>query len=139
MRRTSASATTTPGVNATPYNVTAHPWTSDGCTWVPDNGTHSAYVYIGRYPYGTSVLYAAWWDFNHACMHHDGCYRGHWRDRATCDAWFLNDMNASCAALHPSNSAARYVCGQKASQYYSGVRAFGQRAYDRWTHEIAMA
>src|SRR4051812_25277126 len=68
---TGADATTTPGVNATPYNEGGEWWTTDGCSVVPDSGPD--------------------FNFHHACVHHDGCYRNHWSDRATCDQWFLND------------------------------------------------
>lgn len=111
-----AAATTTPGVQATPYNNGAHPWSTDGCSVVPD--------------WGPSWTGGAWFDFNHACIHHDGCYRGHWSDRGTCDRWFLNDMIASCNAIHPWwNPGARSSCYAQANTYYAGVRAFGNSAY----------
>jgi len=122
-----ASATTTSGVNATPYNNTYHPWTTDGCSVVPDWGTS------GFYPY-------AWFDFNHACIHHDGCYRNRWADRATCDLWFLNDMNASCNAIHPWwNVPNRTSCKGMASLYYTGVRTLGASAYAYRTHSAPLA
>jgi len=111
-----ASATTTTGVQATPYNNSAHPWTTDGCSVVPD--------------WGTSATGGAWFDFNHACIHHDGCYRGHWSDRATCDRWFLNDMIASCNAIHPWwRPDSRSSCYGQANIYYTGVRTLGGSAY----------
>jgi hypothetical protein len=130
-----ASATTTPGVNATPYNATAHPWDTDGCSVVPDSGLHTSKVWTG---YGT-LPHTASFDFNHACVHHDGCYRGRWASRATCDSWFLNDMRASCAASHPRSWASREVCANKAYQYYLGVRAFGAGAYAATSSHIPIA
>ena len=82
----------------------SHGWPTDGCTAVPD----------------------LW--FNHACVHHDGCYAYHWADRATCDAWFRNDMLAACAARLLPNLIA--TCAGTAMIYYGGVRVFGQRYYD---------
>ncbi|MGH9156722.1 MAG: hypothetical protein ACRD1K_13000, partial [Acidimicrobiales bacterium] len=79
-----ASATQTPGVNATPYNDGSHWWSSDGCSVVPDSGFHTKNVYVGRPPWGASVPVTASWDFHHACVHHDGCYRNRWASRETC-------------------------------------------------------
>ena len=55
---TPAGATTGHGAVATPANLTPHPWPYDGCSASPERGPG--------------------WDFHHACIHHDGCYRGHW-------------------------------------------------------------
>jgi Prokaryotic phospholipase A2 len=131
-----AEATTQPGVNATPYNNSSHPWTTDGCSVVPDSGIHTAKVAYGSYPFLAYATVSASWNFNHACIHHDGCYRNHWASRGTCDSWFLNDMRASCSAIHPSSSSKRAVCNDKAAQYYAGVRAFGGPAYNGWSHYI---
>lgn len=109
----SAGATTTPGVSATPYNNGSHPWSTDGCSVVPDSGS-----YLGAY-----------WNFNHACIHHDGCCRLRWASRSTCDSWFLNDMRASCGAIHPRSTTRRTLCGQVTWTYYTSVRAFGSSAY----------
>lgn len=115
----SAWATTTPGVNATPGNWTTHGWTSDGCTAVPDTGTYRGVYY----------------DFGHACAHHDGCYSRHWASRATCDDWFYNDMVASCNYLH-SSSSARLICYERAGIYWQGVRWFGGPGYNGWSYYI---
>jgi hypothetical protein len=80
-----------------------HWWPTDGCTAVPD-------------------LY-----FNHACVHHDGCYAYHWSDRGTCDQWFLNDMLGTCRTL-PFDLVTG--CVGTAYLYYGGVRAFGGPFYD---------
>lgn len=135
---TPARATTEHGVNATPYNATDHPWTSDGCSWVPDSGVTAGLATVGTPPWSVNIVVVASWDFNHACVHHDGCYRGHWADRATCDQWFRNDMNASCDAMH-ADAAKRSVCKQQATLYYTGVRLLGGGAFTSWSHLIAMA
>jgi Prokaryotic phospholipase A2 len=131
-----SAATTQPGVNATPYNNGPHPWTTDGCSIVPDSGVHVKKIYQWTRFGGLYVSTSASWNFNHACVHHDGCYRGHWASRASCDQWFLNDMRATCSAMHPSSAARRAVCNAKATQYYVGVRALGGPAYNGWTHYI---
>lgn len=121
-RSGTAQATTTPGVNATPGNVTAHWWGSDGCTAVPDSGTYR----------GVSF------DFNHACVHHDGCYAYHWGSRSTCDDWFYNDMVASCNYLH-SASSSRLLCDEQAGIYWQGVRWFGGPFYTWWSYKTPLA
>jgi hypothetical protein len=103
-----AGATTTHGAVATPANSTPHPWTYDGCSNSPEHGPG--------------------WDFHHACIHHDGCYRGHWASRTTCDAWFHRDMRASCRVLHRT-AWGRWPCYGVAAVYYGAVRAFGGPAY----------
>jgi hypothetical protein len=80
-----------------------HWWPTDGCTMAPE-------------------LY-----FNHACVHHDGCYAYHWADRGTCDAWFRNDMLATCRTL-PFDLIGS--CTATAFVYYGAVRAFGGFFYD---------
>ena len=87
-----------------------HSWPSDGCTKVP-NWMPTVY------------------NFTHACQHHDGCYVQRWAPRATCDQWFLNDMNASCrtGSTFFTNRANCYAI---ALAYYAGVRACGQYSYD---------
>lgn len=95
-----ASAETTPGINATPYNAGGEWWYTNGCNFVPEDG-----------PY---------FDFGHACTHHDGCYEYHWGSQATCDWWFLNDMLASCDAMGEG-----YACRAQAFAYWYGVREFG--------------
>ena len=106
-----AGASTTPGAVATPANSTRHPWSYDGCSAAPERGPG--------------------WNFHHACIHHDGCYRGHWRSRQLCDSWFRRDMRASCRVLHPSSGLRRWACEAVASVYYTAVRAFGAGAYRR--------
>jgi len=88
-----------------------HPWPSDGCTKVP-NWMPGIY------------------NFTHACQHHDGCYVGRWAERATCDQWFLNDMNASCgtgSTLFTQRSRCRTI----ALAYYLGVRECGDYSYQQ--------
>ena len=104
-----AGATTVHGSLATPANATPHPWPYDGCSAAPERGPG--------------------WDFHHACIHHDGCYRGHWQSRRTCDGWFLRDMQASCRVLHPTGVIGRWACAGVAAVYYAAVRAFGAGAY----------
>jgi hypothetical protein len=84
-----------------------YPWAHNGCTGVTD------------YP-GSA-------NFTYACNHHDGCYGGHWADRATCDKWFLNDMMNYCSKL---SFFLVTGCVAAAYPYYWGVRAFGQKYYD---------
>lgn len=105
----SAGASTAHGAVATPANTTPHPWPYDGCSAAPERGPG--------------------WDFHHACIHHDGCYRGHWASRRTCDDWFRRDMRASCLVLHPSAGLRRWACEGVAAVYYTAVRAFGAGAY----------
>jgi len=104
-----AGATTVRGAVATPANSTRHPWPYDGCSAAPERGPG--------------------WDFHHACIHHDGCYRGHWQSRRGCDGWFRRDMRASCAVLHPWPGLRRWACEAVATVYYAAVRAFGAGAY----------
>ncbi|AVV44190.1 phospholipase A2 [Streptomyces sp. ID05-04B] len=108
-----ASASTAPGVNATPFNEGDEYWDTDGCTGVKDSSSY--------------------FDFHHACKHHDGCYKFHWSDRATCDQWFRNDMEASCSALH-----ANQACYAVARLYYFGVRAFGEVPWSMHNIEVSM-
>jgi Prokaryotic phospholipase A2 len=89
-----AHTTQTPAVVS---NMSAHPWSSDGCSKSPDQ------------------------PFLHACIHHDGCYALKWASRATCDSWFLNDMRATCAEIRGGS-----VCTGAAWTYYLFVRAFGR-------------
>ncbi|QXJ21229.1 hypothetical protein AGRA3207_002064 [Actinomadura graeca] len=110
-------ATTEPGVNATPHNEGGEWWTTDGCTAVPDSGSDLGTAY----------------DFHHACKHHDGCYRYHWSDRATCDQWFYNDMLASCEALGSGRP-----CEIRAGAYYQGVRKFGQPSWESYSYTAPM-
>jgi len=105
-----ASASTTRGAVATPANVTSHPWSTDGCSNAPDTGPV--------------------WDFRHPCVHHDGCYRGHWASRRTCDDWFHRDLRATCRVLHHS-AWGRWPCYGVAASFYAAVRAFGGSAYSR--------
>lgn len=99
-----AGAETTPGVNATPYNEGGEWWSTNGCNFVPEDG--------------------AYFDFEHACTHHDGCYEHHWGSRGTCDQWFLNDMLASCDAMGEG-----YACQSQAWLYWYGVRELGYPWY----------
>ena len=122
-----AEASTTYGVNATPYNQGGEWWSSDGCSVVRDYGWAK---YGGRW---------GWFNFHHACVHHDGCYRHHWASKETCDQWFLNDMRASCRAIakrYPKLS--EHACRDRAWWYYQGVRIFGRQAYNQRTHFVPM-
>ena len=113
-----ASASTTRGAVATPANVTSHPWSYDGCSNAPDRGPV--------------------WDFHHACVHHDGCYRGHWASRRTCDEWFHRDLRASCRVLH-DRAWGRWPCYGVAAGFYGAVRAFGGSAYSRHSVSVPVA
>jgi hypothetical protein len=78
-------------------------WPHNGCTWVSDA------------PAGVS--------FTYACNHHDGCYALRWsKDRATCDAWFYNDMIRACQTAPWWRQGA---CDDMALDYYLAVRALG--------------
>jgi hypothetical protein len=98
----------TGGGNATPYNQGGESWSNNGCTAVPDSGWH----------------WGARFDFRHACVHHDGCYGGHWASRSTCDEWFWNDMYAWLSRRH------RQLCYDIGYAYYRGVRNFGSPFYN---------
>lgn len=126
-----SAAHTTAG-RATPSNDTpSHPWPTDGCStsWVaPD------ILNVNSIP--------GVYNFRHACVHHDGCYKGfprdgvatHWVARETCDSWFLYDMQASCRERHgphPRNTWAGRQCMQWAANYYYAVRELGAGAYRR--------
>lgn len=113
-----ADATTTKGVTATPHNQGGEWWTTDGCSVVPDSG--------------------ATFNFHHACVHHDGCYRHRWASKQTCDWWFWNDMRASCAAMFRAWDPRSAPCNSRAYAYYSGVYYFGQSAYNQKTVYIPM-
>lgn len=121
-----ASGSTGPGVNATPFNASDHWWEDDGCTLVDDRG-------MAYHPYrersGGWSQAGAFFSFEHACEHHDGCYRHHWASKGTCDEWFYNDMKASCDALYPRDRARNGVCRTEAWKYYKGVQLFGLPAY----------
>jgi len=128
-----ASATTTPGENATPFNEGGEWWSTDGCTAVSDSGYHTTVAAYGQHPFYAYRWVVGYYDFHHACKHHDGCYRYHWSDRATCDMWFHNDMRASCDALG-SNQA----CYARADLYYRGVRALGQHSWNTYDSAVPM-
>jgi hypothetical protein len=115
---TPAGATIGHGAVATPANATPHPWPHDGCSASPERGPG--------------------WDFHHACIHHDGCYRGHWADRRTCDDWFHRDMRASCRVLHPSSTLGRWACTGLAALYWSAVRLLGSGAYAHRQVDVAV-
>jgi hypothetical protein len=106
-----AGAHTQRGHRATPANASRHPWSTDGCSASPERGPG--------------------WDFHHACIHHDGCYRGHWASRGTCDEWFRLDMRASCTVTNRSAGLARDLCHWLAAIYHQAVRRFGGSAYAR--------
>ena len=98
------------GSVATPATSTSHRWTTDGCSASPERGPG--------------------WDFHHACVHHDGCYRNHWTSRRGCDDTFRRDLLASCRWQHGS-SWRRWSCDVLARAYHLAVRLFGARAYAR--------
>jgi hypothetical protein len=93
-------------------------------TWWTHNGCSSPF---GDAPSGVS--------FTYACNHHDGCYNQHWADKATCDIWFRNDMQAACSG--PWTLQIRNSCFWWANAYYLGVRALGGIFYTlRWDPTI---
>ncbi|MFJ6530370.1 phospholipase A2 [Streptomyces longwoodensis] len=128
-----ASASTDPGVNATPFNEGGEYWDTDGCTDVMDSGYYTTQVQLGEQPLAMYVPRVGYFNFAHACKHHDGCYKFRWSDRATCDQWFLNDMKASCDVLH-SNEA----CYAVAQLYYRGVRVFGEIPWSLHNTRVSM-
>ena len=95
------------GVSAGSASADPYPWPHNGCMSAPDR------------PSGA--------DFTYACNHHDGCYALHWANRATCDAWFRNDMVSACRQV-PFEMAGG--CVVTAGIYYGAVRIFGQVYYD---------
>lgn len=65
-------------------------------------------------------------NFHPACVNHDTCYSvGSTTPRATCDANFLADLDAACAA-----AGAGSTCTAEAKVYYETVRTFGKSFYD---------
>lgn len=104
---------TTAGETVTPFNQGGEWWATDGCSYVPDRGST--------------------FDFQHACVHHDGCYQFAWGSRWSCDWWFRTDMRSSCRAMHPSWTWRRTSCYSVADLYWSGVRALGWPAYQNRT------
>lgn len=121
--------------NATSLNEedSQHWWDNDGCSVVPDAGVAGTRVTVGSPPFTATVFISGAYDFHHACVHHDGCYRNHWADKGTCDQWFLNDMNASCEAIDGNEA-----CYDRARLYYWGVRVFGGNAYQSGSVDIPM-
>ena len=117
-----ASAHTTQGY-ATPANDGPHPWPTDACSTPGININSVAGIF----------------NFRHACIHHDGCYKGfprngvatYWVSRSQCDAWFLYDMQASCRWQHgdPYASWAGRQCMQWAANYHWAVRTYASGAY----------
>ena len=118
-----ANAHTGPG-NATPANDGWHPWPTDACSTPGININSVAGIF----------------NFRHACIHHDGCYKGfltngrptYWVSRSQCDSWFLYDMQASCRWQHgsdPNQSWAGRQCMQWAANYHWAVRTYARGAY----------
>jgi len=89
-------------------------WPTDGCSHVADSKK--------------GVFY-----FEHACDHHDGCYRNHWATREACDDEFFDDMEASCVWNWGKWTPNRLLCRGTRTLYYEGVRARGEDAYDSWS------
>jgi hypothetical protein len=108
---------------ATPVNqaTEAHPWGTPGCS-IPGAA-------IDAVP--------GVFDFQHACIHHGGCYEGLDRqgdpaviDRLHCDTLFRADLVASCVALHGTSTGWRAKeCESTAQAYYAVVRSFGATYY----------
>ncbi len=106
---------------AVPSNTSNHPWSTDGCSHVPDSGTAQSGTVKGPF------------DFAHACWHHDGCYRHHDGTRLSCDDRFRRDMLASCDDI-----GSNVACRDRAEIYYLGVRWFGQPAWDSYSTDVPM-
>ena len=96
--------------NSTTVQLVAdkYPWPHNGCTSAPDK--------------------AGGVNFTHPCNQHDGCSARHWADRATCDRWFRNDLEAECNKL-PLWVRTSTRCIIIAGTYYGAVRTFGARFY----------
>jgi len=108
---------------ATPTNkaVHDHTWSTTGC-FVP----------------GASLdAVPGVFDFQHACIHHGGCYQGLDRrgapatiDRLRCDQLFHADLQASCGVMHGKSTNWRAEeCRSTADSYYEVVRSFGAAYY----------
>ena len=69
------------------------------------------------------------YDFRHACAHHDACYSLNTDTRYGCDTTFRREMHSECAAQHPWWSPARPACRTVADAYYAAVRLFGASHY----------
>ncbi len=103
---------------ATPVNIGhgGHWWASNGCgsvgsTWVPDR-------------------LAGTFDFRHACIHHDRCYRHRFLSRSGCDDRFHRDMHASCEVGTPWTTwFTRPTCRWLADIYAQAVRTLGASSY----------
>ena len=108
---------------ATPANETldAHTWGTTGC-FLPGAA-------IDELP--------GVFDFQHACIHHGGCYQGLDRDgdpavvdRLRCDQLFRTDLHASCAVVHGASTSRRArECADTAEAYFAVARSFGATYY----------
>jgi Prokaryotic phospholipase A2 len=108
---------------ATPANAAAHEhtWNSPGCS----------------IPGATLDSVPGVFDFQHACIHHGGCYQGLDRrgapatiDRLRCDQLFHADLQASCGVMHGKSTNWRAEeCRSTADSYYEVVRSFGTAYY----------
>jgi Prokaryotic phospholipase A2 len=111
------------GEPATPANAALHehPWNATGCT-IPGASLDSV---------------PGLFDFQHACIHHGGCYEGLDRqgspaviDRLRCDQLFHADLVSSCAVMHGASANWRAAeCKNTAESYYEVVRSFGGPYY----------
>jgi Prokaryotic phospholipase A2 len=108
---------------ATPANeaADAHPWGTAGCVL----------------PGAALDAVPGVFDFQHACIHHGGCYQGLDRggepaviDRLRCDMLFRGDLIASCAVVHGASTNWRAKeCQSTAEAYYGVARSFGAPYY----------
>jgi len=109
--------------NATPSNGGGNPKASHP-NWSDDYCTKSLNGFPGSF------------DYRHSCVHHDGCYTGfpdangrsvYWAGKAQCDAWFYNDLKATCGEQHPGllNAVSRRECLNLAWVYLKAVERFG--------------
>jgi hypothetical protein len=73
---------------------------------------------------------SGFYDFRHACAHHDACYALHYATRSGCDSTFLSEMRVACRADNAWYNPARLACYDVANLYYGAVRVFGGPYYN---------
>ena len=72
---------------------------------------------------------SGFYDFRHACAHHDACYALHSSTRSGCDSTFLSEMRVACRADNAWYNPARLACYDVANLYYGAVRVRGGPYY----------
>jgi len=86
---------------------------------------------------GAPDLVWSLYDFSWACYAHDVCYQNHQlngqdHSRAGCDDIFRAKMNAECNSRHGRWNPKRYVCRDRATDYWMVVRLTGEPSWRSW-------